>query len=169
MTQNALFELFGKRVMINGRQPLENEDRGLKRRLTGEEKMDIFNQLVAENPQNKYWIDKDNPSLSYVMCIKNFDTLAERIDKSVLWAEVTTDYKRAILRSDRTISEVKSFIDDLLSIEYDDGFGSQQLFGTVAYKDGSWRDRCEYDGSEWWGFYRFPKEPDWDCEYEPEV
>lgn len=99
MTQNALFELFGKRVMVSGKQPCDNENRVLKRRLTDEEKMDIFNQLVAENPQNKYWIDRDNPSHSYVMCIKNFDTLAERVDKSVLWAEVYTDYKRAILRS----------------------------------------------------------------------
>jgi len=169
MLQNALFELFGKRVMISGKQPRDNEDKVLKRRLTDEEKMDIFNQLVAENPQNKYWIDKDYPSHSYVMCIKNFDTLAERVDNAVLWAEVTTDYKRAILRSNRTINDVQSFINDLMSIEYDDGFGSQNLYGTVAYKEGSWMDRCEYDGSEWWGYHSFPKEPDWDCEYESEV
>jgi len=169
MLQNALFELFGKRVMVSGKQSSDNEDKSLRRRLTNEEKMDIFNQLVAENPQNKYWIDRDDASHSIVLCIKDFDKLVERIDKSILWAEITTDYKRVILRSDRTANEIQSFINDLLSIEYDDGYGRQNLYGTVAYKDGSWMDRCEYDGSEWWGYHRFPKEPDWDFEYNLEV
>ena len=38
----------------------------------------------------------------------------------------------------------------LLDFLYDDGFGSQKLFGFILYKDGSWSEREEYDGSEWW-------------------
>lgn len=38
----------------------------------------------------------------------------------------------------------------LLDFDYHDGFGSQELFGTIWYVDGTWSERDEYDGSEWW-------------------
>jgi deoxyribonuclease-4 len=37
-----------------------------------------------------------------------------------------------------------------LNFYYDDGYGGQELFGYVWYEDGTWSDRGEYDGSEWW-------------------
>jgi len=39
---------------------------------------------------------------------------------------------------------------DLLDFEYDSGYGLQHLFGHIWYEDGSWSERGEYDGSEWW-------------------
>ena len=39
---------------------------------------------------------------------------------------------------------------DKLAFRYDDGYGAQELFGWIWYKDGTWSDRGEYDGSEWW-------------------
>ena len=38
----------------------------------------------------------------------------------------------------------------VLNFTYDDGFGTQELFGTVWFDDGTWSERDEYDGSEWW-------------------
>ena len=38
----------------------------------------------------------------------------------------------------------------LLDFEYDAGFGGQKLFGNVWYADGTWSERGEYDGLEWW-------------------
>jgi len=38
----------------------------------------------------------------------------------------------------------------LLDFEYDNGYGGQELFGNVWYTDGTWSERGEYDGSEWW-------------------
>jgi len=38
----------------------------------------------------------------------------------------------------------------VLNIEYDSGYGSQELDGYIWYADGTWSDRGEYDGSEWW-------------------
>jgi len=38
----------------------------------------------------------------------------------------------------------------LLDFDYNDGFGGQELYGYIWYKDGTWSDRGEYDGSEWW-------------------
>lgn len=46
-----------------------------------------------------------------------------------------------------------------LDFTYDDGFGGQELFGTIWYKDGTWSDRGEYDGSEWWEYQSCPTIP----------
>ena len=37
-----------------------------------------------------------------------------------------------------------------LNFDYDDGYGAQHLFGLVLFKDNTWLERAEYDGSEWW-------------------
>ena len=39
---------------------------------------------------------------------------------------------------------------DTLNVRYDSGYGGQVLFGTLWFTDGTWADRGEYDGSEWW-------------------
>lgn len=39
-----------------------------------------------------------------------------------------------------------------LDVVYDDGFGSQHLFGYVLFNDNTWLSRNEYDGSEWWKY-----------------
>lgn len=46
-----------------------------------------------------------------------------------------------------------------LRFNYNDGFGSQHLFGVVWFKDGSWLEREEYDGSEGWILKRTPDIP----------
>jgi hypothetical protein len=38
----------------------------------------------------------------------------------------------------------------LTFIEYNSGYGRQELFGYIWYSDGTWSCRGEYDGSEWW-------------------
>ena len=46
-----------------------------------------------------------------------------------------------------------------LDFEYDAGYGGQNLFGTIWYQDGTWSDRGEYDGSEWWDYHYCPNIP----------
>ena len=46
-----------------------------------------------------------------------------------------------------------------LDFEYDSGYGLQNLFGFIWYKDGTWSERCEYDGSEWYQYQRCPEIP----------
>jgi hypothetical protein len=46
-----------------------------------------------------------------------------------------------------------------LDFEYDSGYGGQNLFGTIWYSDGTWSDRGEYDGSEWWEHHECPNIP----------
>ena len=43
-----------------------------------------------------------------------------------------------------------------LNFEYNEGYGSQTLFGTIWYTDGTWSTRGEYDGSEWWVHHKCP-------------
>jgi len=43
---------------------------------------------------------------------------------------------------------------------YNDGYGGQNLYGTIWYNDGlSWSQRGEYDGSEWWEHMEHPEIP----------
>jgi hypothetical protein len=46
---------------------------------------------------------------------------------------------------------------DKLNFDYNNGYGSQQLYGVIWYEDGSWSERGEYDGSEWWEHRKCPK------------
>lgn len=46
---------------------------------------------------------------------------------------------------------------DLLDFNYYSGFGRQELDGLIWYTDGSWSERGEYDGSEWWTHKKRPE------------
>lgn len=62
------------------------------------------------------------------------------------------------LRSNRTEQDERSFLETLASIDYDNGYGCQELFGTIVFKDNTWLERGEYDGSEWWELRELPTE-----------
>lgn len=46
-----------------------------------------------------------------------------------------------------------------LDFDYDNGYGAQMLYGKIWFKDGSWAERDEYDGSEWWAYRKRPDIP----------
>lgn len=47
-----------------------------------------------------------------------------------------------------------------LNFSYDRGYGHQYIFGTIWYTDGTWSERGEYDGSEWWAHRACPPLPE---------
>jgi hypothetical protein len=55
----------------------------------------------------------------------------------------------AKLPVDHTTADLRKFLSDL-DLEYYESYGSQELFGTVWLMDGTWLEREEYGGSEWW-------------------
>jgi len=57
-----------------------------------------------------------------------------------------------------TNEEWEKFLSDI-DVEYDSGYGGQELFGTIWFTDGTWSQRGEYDGSEWWEHYILPDIP----------
>lgn len=91
--------------------------------------------------------------------IKNFHF------KNIKWARINfsnwlpgIDYK-INLHSNYTEQQLQDFMNSLFSIDYDNGFGTQELFGIIVMKDNTWYTRGEYDGSEWWEYHKCPKEP----------
>ena len=64
------------------------------------------------------------------------------------------------LKTNHSYNDLKTFL-NTLDVEYNDGFGTQELFGTVWLKDGTWLSRGEYDGSEWWDHIKSPKKPEY--------
>jgi hypothetical protein len=68
----------------------------------------------------------------------------------------STDFKLPVSYTQKQYNE---FINSL-DFEYDKGYGGQELFGTIWYTDGTWSDRGEYDGSEWWNYQRCPSIPE---------
>lgn len=88
-------------------------------------------------------------------------------DKSVLCARITlgSDYweederKTFSLKTNYSNPAYHEFLSSL-DFDYDSGYGGQELYGTIWYTDGTWSERCEYDGSEWWEYKRLPEIPD---------
>ncbi len=70
----------------------------------------------------------------------------------------TIDYGYIRLRDNRMEFDgnIRSHQLALLDKEYDDGYGGQELSGTIVFKDGTWLSRGEYDGSEWWDYNTMP-------------
>lgn len=85
--------------------------------------------------------------------------LEEVMDKEVKCA-VVKHFSRgeSLLKVGYSQLDIVQFLDSLDYI-YDDGYGGQELFGTVWYKDNTWSDRGEYDGSEWWQHNSVPDIP----------
>lgn len=72
------------------------------------------------------------------------------------WEEEIT--KKYLLKLNYTFKEYEDFFLSL-DFNYDNGYGGQELFGTVWLKDGTWLSRGEYDSSEWWIHNKLPEIP----------
>lgn len=68
------------------------------------------------------------------------------------------DEKTFLLKPNYTPEEYDAFLASI-DVEYYAGYGSQKLFGTIWFTDGTWSSRGEYDGSEWWQHHQRPALP----------
>lgn len=80
-------------------------------------------------------------------------------DPFELFGDGSTKQKHFLLPVNYTPEQWDEFI-NALDFNYDDGYGLQELFGTVWFTDGTWADRGEYDGSEWWEHHSCPQIPE---------
>lgn len=80
-------------------------------------------------------------------------------DYKVLWAYIERrdciDDEITLLKPFYTKEDYEKFLKDINFI-YDDGYGSQEVFGVIACDKRIWFDRREYDGSEWWEKHVYP-------------
>lgn len=86
----------------------------------------------------------------------------DQIKCADIYKSVWGDNKQisAVLRVNHTPEEFEAFKQVLASINYDSGYGGQELYGDIWLKDGqSWMTRGEYDGSEWWETHKLPPIP----------
>lgn len=63
-----------------------------------------------------------------------------------------------ILKQEHTPLELERFLSSL-DFEYHEGYGLQELYGTVWFTNGIWMDRYEYNGSEHWDIHKYPAIP----------
>ena len=73
------------------------------------------------------------------------------------WGE-EDECRTIILKVGHNEKDYAKFLNDL-DFEYYSGYGAQELFGTVWFKDNTWATRGEYDGSEWWEIHSLPDIP----------
>jgi hypothetical protein len=74
------------------------------------------------------------------------------------WDYGEESFTEYLLPAGYTPDQMLSFLQSL-DFEYDNGYGGQELFGTIWYTDGTWSERGEYDGSEWWEYMSRPTVP----------
>jgi hypothetical protein len=79
-------------------------------------------------------------------------------DREVKYVQIyyNDDWNTAEIKIEGTLEEVLPRLD----FEYNSGYGSQEISGIIWYADGSWSDRGEYDGSEWWQYQKCPPLPE---------
>lgn len=75
------------------------------------------------------------------------------------WQEDVPAPEEFILKEGYSLEEIREFLDKI-DFEYDNGYGEQYLEGVVWMEDGTWFERAEYDGSEWWEHRRLPEIPE---------
>lgn len=85
--------------------------------------------------------------------------LEEKKGLDILCAEIIRDKIRAFLPIGFTPVEYSLFL-IAIDFNYDQGYGWQEVCGTIWYKDRTWSERAEYDGSEWWARISYPKIPE---------
>jgi hypothetical protein len=90
-------------------------------------------------------------------------------DRKVIYVQIREISYRAFPLSQSSIEGSLDEVLPLMDFEYDAGYGSQELFGTIWYSDGTWSDRAEYDGSERWVYQRCPSLPKKCVDYEQKI
>lgn len=78
---------------------------------------------------------------------------------SIICADIYFEGVNIQLKLNYSKEDFNTFLDKL-DFEYDNGWGSHELYGTVWLYDNTWLSRGEYDGSEWWNHNKLPEIPE---------
>lgn len=75
---------------------------------------------------------------------------------------ITVDIAKERFGKEETFLVDTSEFWKLADEDYDEGFGGYEvaLSLQIVFKNGSWLERHEYDGSEWWEFKSTPQRPE---------
>lgn len=80
--------------------------------------------------------------------------LLDETKSAISRSKHSTDDVRFVGSRDEKLGIPWSQAEKVLDIDYDDGYGSQEIAAdlVVAFTDGGFLRREEYDGSEWWEY-----------------
>lgn len=82
------------------------------------------------------------------------------VECAFIYSGTYTPTKFYRLPSDYTPQQYNNFL-QALDFEYCNGHSStQQLYGTIWFTDGTWAERIEYEGKEWWEVKECPVVPE---------
>ncbi len=99
-----------------------------------------------------------NAKVELLTVLKNHNASIKcaKISNDRDWSD---DRREFVLKIGASDEEIEAFFESL-DFEYYNGYGGQELFGTVwLEKEGTWLARGEYDGSEWWEYNECPEIP----------
>ncbi len=97
-----------------------------------------------------------NAKDEFLSAIKNYEVIGAQITFGGYYnSYIDSLNKKFVLPLLYTDEEYKSFL-KFLDRKYDNGYGSQELFGIIVCKNGIWMDRHEYNGSENWEVNHYP-------------
>ena len=84
---------------------------------------------------------------------------SETRQKLYLWGYTKSDIE--YVGTDKEWWEPHDFFRIANEIDYDNGYGWQEINPElyIMMKDGSWFEREEYDGAEWWRHVKKPMKP----------
>jgi len=91
-----------------------------------------------------------NAKREFLETTTNKVVLCATIDLAPYYAP-DTEYVKCRLKKGYSQEDLQEFL-KTLNFNYESGWGSQELFGTIWYTDGSWSERFEYDGAEHWRY-----------------
>mgnify|MGYP000860813691 CR=1 FL=1 len=77
---------------------------------------------------------------------------------AVLCASIKHAGVTRILKVNYSQEDYDKFLNKM-DFNYDAGYGTQHVKGVIWMQDGTWYDRGEYDGSEWWEYRSVPNIP----------
>lgn len=87
-------------------------------------------------------------------------------EREVLCAEIVLDapYEdnplKVILKIGYSPYDFEKFLKQL-DFNYDSWQGNQELYGVIWYIEGSWSERDQCDGYEWWEYRSLPEIPEY--------
>lgn len=106
--------------------------------------------------------EEERENFTIVTIIPHIDSApVQEWINDVKFAKIQCNGFNLDLHSYRSKEDELNFLQTLKEINYDNGYGSQELFGVIVFKNNSWMERWEYDGSESWTTCVTPKEEDY--------
>lgn len=126
----------------------------------------MYKSIINAKTELEEILEDNNKTTSDILCGRiyidigqNYKILKDSPSMCKFKKEMKEKEVEAKLKLNYTEDDLKEFLMKI-DEEYYCGYGGQELLGMIWLKDGSWLERREYDGSEWWIYKKYPEIPE---------